>query len=83
MILIGCQLGGIKSGVKHTLTWNSFLKKHVSSKIQMVYHISEVFTQFGWAPILILPTHYYPDLVHEFYASIVNKASNSGKLVNS
>ena len=49
----------------------------------MVYCIWKAFTQLGWTPMLILPTHYYPNMVREFYANIVNKASHSGELVDS
>nr|XP_027109000.1 uncharacterized protein LOC113728837 [Coffea arabica] len=56
---------------------------HVSSKIEVVYCISEAFNQLGWAPILTLPTHYYPDLICEFYANIDNKPRHSGKMVES
>ncbi|XP_071927454.1 uncharacterized protein [Coffea arabica] len=56
---------------------------HISPKIEMVYRISEAFAQFGWALILTLPDHYYPDLVREFYANIESKARHSGEMVKS
>ena len=58
-------------------------EKHISLKIETVYHIFETFTQFDWVSILTLPTHYYSDLVREFYANIINKASHSRELVDS
>ena len=56
---------------------------HVSPEIEVVYYIKEVFNQLGWMPILTLSTHYYPNLVREFYANIENKARHSGELLES
>ena len=58
-------------------------EKHVSSEVETAFQISEAFDQLGWAPILRLPTTYYPELVREFYANIINKARHSGELVES
>ena len=58
-------------------------EKHVGSEIETVYYIFEAFTQLGWALILTLLTHCYPELVYEFYANIINKASHSEELVDS
>ena len=38
-------------------------EKHIHPQIETTYHITEAFNQLGWALILTLPTHYYPDLV--------------------
>nr|XP_027083595.1 uncharacterized protein LOC113705889 [Coffea arabica] len=56
---------------------------HVSPLVEMMYNISETFAQLGWAPILTLPDHYYPDLVREFYANIGSKAHHSREMVES
>ncbi|XP_071932873.1 uncharacterized protein [Coffea arabica] len=56
---------------------------HVNPTVEMMYNISEAFAQQGWAPILTLPNHYYPDLVREFYANIESKARHSGEIVES
>ena len=58
-------------------------EKHVSSEVETVYRLSEAFNQFGWSPILNLSTHYYLELVREFYANIVSKTNHSGELMES
>ncbi|XP_027125024.1 uncharacterized protein [Coffea arabica] len=58
-------------------------EKHVSTEVENAFQISEAFDQLGWAPILRLPVYYYPELVREFYANIINKAKHSGEKVES
>ena len=53
----------------------------MSSEIELVYHISEAFNQLGWSLILNLAIYYYPEVVHEFYANIVNKTCHNEELV--
>ena len=55
----------------------------MSAEVEAAFQISQAFDQLGWAPILRLSTHYYPELVHEFYANIINKAKHGGETVES
>ena len=52
---------------------------HIVPEIDAVYRITEAFELLGWAPILSLPHHIYPDLVWEFYVNIDNKKGYGGE----
>ena len=77
----------LKNGYEQSIQCHTnlecIIEKHVSSEIKTIYRISKVFTQLGWAPMLLLPTHYYLDMVSEFYANIFSKACHSAELVDS
>ena len=56
-----------------------YLRNVYSSGDGCIYHIMEAFDLLGWAPILSLPQHIYPDLIRKFYANIINKKGHSGE----
>ena len=56
---------------------------HIVPDIDDVYQITEDFELLGWAPILTLSHHIYPELVREFHANIDNKKGHSGEEIRS
>ncbi|OMO93852.1 reverse transcriptase [Corchorus capsularis] len=46
------------------------VEQSVAPSIYEEYQITAAFEHFGWAPVLNLPTYYYPRLVREFYANM-------------
>lgn len=56
---------------------------HVAPDVNAEFKLTEAFDILGWGPILTLPDHYYPQLVKEFYANVVNKSGHSGENIRS
>ena len=56
---------------------------HIASKIDAIYRITETFELLGWALILSIPLHIYPDLIREFYANIDNKKGHNSEEIKS
>ena len=49
------------------------VEKRVHPKIERIYELRTAFNTMGWGPILSLEGEYFPTLVREFYANMVDK----------
>ncbi|XP_071928410.1 uncharacterized protein [Coffea arabica] len=57
------------------------IEKQLTPEVDDHYKVSTAFGQLGWANILKLSRHYYPNLVREFYANVEDKQIHSGNLI--
>ncbi|VFQ86953.1 unnamed protein product [Cuscuta campestris] len=56
---------------------NLVVEKIIHPDIDRVFRLTEAFRSVGWERMLTLSGEYFPDLVREFYANILNKEEKS------